>query len=449
MTNVLSNHQQRFDAIVIGAGIVGLGAAYELWRRGKRVAVIDRQAPMDGCSAGNAGYLADANIFPPATRQALLSVPSMLLDKDGPLVIDPPYLPSLVPWGIRLFRSMSSKRELEIHRSLATLTTRAIDSYGPMLKSVGASDMLERRGALVACLRPETVEQRARMIPVFEAHRIAAQRLGSGQVLELEPSLAPNISGGIFFPNAARCINPQRLGQVIARHLQSNGVTFVRDEILTMEALDSGAPTPGEAWNVVGSSSTYIAAQVALCAGYASRKLLATLDIDAPLASERGYHLMLPDAGITLRRPVVFAEPYFAATPMEHGLRLAGTVEFAKTDKPMTERRADMLLKLAQPYLPGIRGEHASRWMGVRPTTPDGVPYIGSITGRRGLFYAFGHGHGGLTLAAVSAKVLVDMMTDQPPSFDVSPYTLNRFDKRARRQHEVQSATKPQWRSGS
>ena len=145
------------------------------------------------------------------------------------------------------------------------------------------------------------------------------------------------------------------------------------------------------------------------------------------LASERGYHLMLEEPNVALNRPVVFAEPFFAATPMEHGLRLAGTAEFAHADKPMTNGRADMLFELAKPYLPGVERGRATRWMGVRPTTPDGLPVMGQSSTHEGLFYSFGHGHIGLTTAAVSADCVAAAMAKEKPPLDLKPFSVDRF----------------------
>ncbi|WP_406868278.1 NAD(P)/FAD-dependent oxidoreductase [Paraburkholderia fungorum] len=416
-----------YDVIVIGAGIIGLTTAYELLKRGRRVAVVDALDPMQGCSAGNAGYLADANIFPPASRETLKRLPKMLFDKDGPLVISPAYLPALVPWGVRLARSFRAPNERLIRRHLASLTTRAIDSYSALLRDIGAQDMIERKGGLVACLHEATLESRSRMLEVFAEHGVEAKRLNRDEVLELEPALTPKISGGIFYPNSARCVNPQRLGLVLARHLVANGVQLVKGRVTEMR-WDAISPVSNvRTWKVQLTDAFLSGRQIVVCAGRAADSLMKPLGHPVSLASERGYHLMLTEPKVTLNRPVVFAEPFFAATPMEHGLRLAGTAEFAHADKPMTNRRADMLFDLAKPYLPGVERGRATRWMGIRPTTPDGLPVMGASATHAGLFYSFGHGHIGLTTAAVSASCVAAAMANETPLVDLQPFSVDRF----------------------
>src|SRR5690606_3762616 len=142
--------------------------------------------------------------------------------------------------------------------------------------------------------------------------------------------------------------------------------------------------------------------KIVICAGYFSRDLLRPLGLNVPLASERGYHYMLPAPGVKLNRPVVFGEPYFAATPMRDGLRLAGTAEFSSPEAPPRMERAEQLYQTASSYIPGLNGEGGKSWMGVRPSFPDGKPAIGRLTGHPNILYAFGHGHNGLSFSATT-----------------------------------------------
>ena len=167
--------------------------------------------------------------------------------------------------------------------------------------------------------------------------------------------------------------------------------------------------------------------QLVVCAGWWSGNLLQPLGYKAPLASERGYHLMLPQPGVSLGRPVVMAEHYFAATPMMDGIRLAGTAEFADPTAKMDVRRANILHSLATPYLPGLLSEGATHWMGVRPSFPDALPAIGRAGRHNGLFYSFGHQHVGLTQGAISARLLAEAILEGSVPSTLRPFDLSRF----------------------
>ena len=296
--------------MVIGAGIIGLTTTYELMRRGRHVLVVDAADPMQGCSAGNAGYLAESNIFPPASWETLKQLPRMLLDRHGPLVIDPLYLPELVPWGFRLIRSLRPDNEAGIRRRLASLTTRAIGSYAPMLQDIGAQNMIKTKGALVACLRSGTLDARARSLPVFAEHGIEAQCLTGYEASELEPALTSRLAGAILFPNSAHCINPKRLAQVLATRLFSNGVAYLKDRVTALSRASRNTADPDDVWRVSLQGGVVTGRQVVICAGRGADTLLSPLGFTVPLASERGYHLMLRVPNIVLGRPVLCAEPF-------------------------------------------------------------------------------------------------------------------------------------------
>ena len=170
--------------------------------------------------------------------------------------------------------------------------------------------------------------------------------------------------------------------------------------------------------------------RVVVCAGFWSGKLLQPYFGRVPLASERGYHLMLPTPGVRVNRPIVFGEPHFAATPMEEGLRLAGTAEFAAPETPANFGRAMMLLRLSRRYLGPLNEAGARPWMGVRPSLPDGLPAIGRVRGHPAIHYAFGHAHNGLTLAAITAACVAAQVRGDKTPVDATALDLARFGPR-------------------
>ena len=411
----------RPDVLVVGAGIVGLAAALRLRMEGKTVTVVDPNPPASGCSSGNAGYLSEANIFPAAALGGLRKLPQMLLDRHGPLVIRPSYLPRFIPWGLQSARAVLPDRIDAVVDALASLIRPALRSYGPFLERANARDLVEFRGALVVFTTEAGLEARSARLARWHQNDIAVRRIGADEVAELEPGLSRDIIGGLFFENSGRCLDPRLLGERFARQLSSEGATFVPAKVTRLEPAADGH------WRVHAGAIVLEASAVLVCAGRWSDELLHPLGYRFRLESERGYHLMLPQPGTTLSRPVSMGEAHFAATPMLDGLRLAGTAEFAGTDAPMNPARADMLFKLAEPYLPGLSRGNATRWMGVRPSLPDMLPAIGRAHRHGNLFYSFGHNHNGLTLAAVSADLVADILAGRPPSVDPAPFSLQRF----------------------
>jgi D-amino-acid dehydrogenase len=164
-----------------------------------------------------------------------------------------------------------------------------------------------------------------------------------------------------------------------------------------------------------------------VAAGAWSHRLASKLGHTVPLETQRGYHALLPDPNVAPRRNVQWSERKFIATPMETGLRFAGTVELAGLDAPPNYRRADKLLEQGREMFPGLVGGEISRWMGHRPCLPDSMPVIGPSTRVKKTFFAFGHGHIGLTCAATTGRLIADLVTGQKPCVDPTPYRIDRF----------------------
>lgn len=417
---------QQNSIAIVGAGIVGLSISLRLQMSGYRVTVFDRADPMQACSAGNAGYLSEANIFPPASPEMLRQLPRFLLSKSGPLVIRASYLTRMLPWTRRALSVLEPSAYRAITDTLASMTTRAYEDLAELAETAGASNLLSRDGGLVVFKSAAALEKKCRALDQWNGYGLSVRRLSGDEIRELEPALTPDIIGGLNFQNSGRCSNPQRLGLQYAESLHQQGVQVRRADVKRVNANASDV-------TVETNEGPFEFEHAIVCAGFWSSELLKPYVARIPIVSERGYHLMLPQAGVLLSRPVVFGEPHFAATPMDEGLRLAGTAEFASPNAPPDMRRATMLLKLAQSYLKPIDDTGAKPWMGVRPSLPDGLPAVGRVEGQPRLLYAFGHAHNGLTLSATTARCMEALLRDHAPPIDMRPLDIRRFGKAAKR----------------
>jgi len=414
---------------VVGAGIVGLSVATQLQREGHRVTVLDRDEPMQACSAGNAGYLSEANIFPPASPDMLAQLPKLMLSKEGPLIVRPSYAHRMLPWTRHALKVLQPRSLQAVTDALASMTRIAYPALADLATHAGASALLSRDGGLVVFKTEAGLEKKSRALPIWNGYGLPVRRLSASQLAELEPALSDDIVGGLFFESSGRCSNPKRLGQLYAAHLAQAGAIILRNEVRSIEPSETGAMT------VLSAGGQAQFDRVVVCAGYWGGALMKPFFRSVPIVSERGYHLMLPNPGAKLARPVVFGEPHFAATPMEEGLRLAGTAEFSAPDAKPSMGRATMLLRLARRYLKQVNGEGAQAWMGIRPSFPDGLPAVGCVPGHPSLLYAFGHAHNGLTLSAVTSLCVAALIRGERPPVDIAPLDLGRFSNTTPAQH--------------
>jgi D-amino-acid dehydrogenase len=218
-------------------------------------------------------------------------------------------------------------------------------------------------------------------------------------------------------------VNPQRLVRALGELLVAAGGELVNERAMKL------IPREGGGYTVMTNINWRAASQVVVAAGAWSRQLLDPLGVKIPLETERGYHAMLPTPGITLKLPISNKSRAFGVTPMEHGLRIAGTVEIAGLHAPPNEQRAKILIEHIRGMFPGVDTREHRFWMGFRPSTPDSLPILGEAPGRPGIFLALGHGHFGMTGGPPSGRIVSRLMNGEAPGLDVAPYAPTRFGR--------------------
>jgi D-amino-acid dehydrogenase len=409
--------------VVVGAGIVGLCVAWHLARGGARVTVLDGGEPGGGASSGNAGAISAGSVAPLAMPGVLRQVPGMLLDPEGALHIPPRYALRAAPWLIRFVASARPARVAAIAEALSSLLYDAMERHRAILAEEGALDLIRETGQLYLYRDRAHHAKDAEGWALRQRHGMRVELLdGIDAIRTLEPEVRGDYRLGVFIPEQGSSVNPLRHARVVARGVERLGGT-IRREAVTAIATEGGRVT-----GVATGAGPVAADAVVLAAGAWSARLLAPLGVRVPLETQRGYHVMLPEAGITLHRPVVPADRKVFVTPMEHGLRVAGTVEFGGLEAPPTPRRAELLLRDLRNVFPQARTEGAQGiWMGHRPCLPDSLPVIGPVRRWPGLWCAFGHGHLGLTGSAPTGAVLARAMLGPTPNLDLAPFAVERF----------------------
>ncbi|HYB11190.1 MAG TPA: FAD-dependent oxidoreductase [Alphaproteobacteria bacterium] len=417
------NGTSRQKVTVIGAGIVGTVAANYLLREGHEVTLIDRAGPGEATSFGNAGGITCAAVVPIAYPGMIKDIPGWLLDPNGPLYLHWSYLPQVLPWLIKFLRAGRRDRVERISKALATLNIPTFDAYRPLLKDAGLEHLFHQTGQLFVYRSKRAFERDRFGIDLKRATGLRLDVLDGDEIRQLEPSLAPIFPAAYFIPDNGHCKNPFRLVQGLAEYFVRRGGALVREEVLGFEM---GARGPGTLITRGGRRASDV---TVIAAGVWSNALTKQLGFDVPIITQRGYHVTLPDPGVMPRIMVLPMDNKIAITPMEMGLRLAGTVELAKLESPPNYARAKCLLRIGREIFPGLRTEGYTEWMGNRPCFPDSLPVLGPVPGLGDTFVAFGHGHHGLLSASQTGKVIAELIGGRPPSIDLTPFRIDRFSK--------------------
>ncbi|AOS77381.1 FAD-dependent oxidoreductase [Pseudomonas fluorescens] len=408
------------DIVVVGAGIIGVACALQLARQGRRVVVLDPQAPGMGASYGNAGHLATEQVFPIADLSILKRLPAMLLDPMGPLRLDWTYLPRALPWFIRLLLNLRPARYQRTVAGLRALNEGSLGAWQRLLQSMGQTRLLREDGSLLVY---ERAEFRAALDAVQQRMRqqgVAVDFWSGDAVRKAAPQLSDAIQGGLFFPATGHFLDPYTVVGELVNAAKAEGVQFLQQRVLDGRVEGSGV-------SLTTDQGVLTAQQVLIACGAHSAKLTAALTgKQVPLDTERGYHLMLPHEQQRLPFAVTSLERKFIMTPMTGGLRLAGTVEFAGLDRPANMQRAWQLHRLSKGlFRHDLSDSEATPWMGFRPSLPDSLPIIDRVCEGKVLL-AFGHQHLGLTQAAVTAEWVGQLAAgERVPQLHL--YRLERF----------------------
>lgn len=405
---------------MLGAGIVGVACALHLLRDGHRVTLIDRLAPGEGCSYGNAGVLASYACLPLARPELLRKLPRMVLDARGPISVRWSRLPALLPWLVRFVRAGSAERAAASARALAALVGGSVEEYQTLTGNGAAAALIRRAPVLYVYRDQRALDADASVWETRRRHGVRFHRTGDAELRALEPALSPAFTRAMVIEGCGYTTDPSRLVKLLAEQAIAQGA-----QVLEREVRDVHVERDGVRLRCDGEDLS--CERLVVAAGAWSGWIARRLGDPVPLEAERGYHVTIRDAGVALGASIGSAEGGFFATPMDAGIRVAGTSELDALDAPPDYRRADRLLERAREMFPGIDTHEHTRWMGQRPTLPDSLPVIGPSSRHASVYYAFGHQHVGLTTAPRTGRIVADLVSERRANTDLEPYRVDRF----------------------
>lgn len=414
----------RRQVVVIGAGIVGASCAWHLARSGCKVTVVDREAPGQATSFGNAGCISPSQLAPFSYPGVWKKIPRWLLDELGPLTIRWRHLPWTAPWLFRFWRAGNAAGVRRSAEAQAQLMHRVSADWDEILSGTGQEAMRSSRGLVMLY---DTAREFREAEWQFELDRELGFEwnfVGPEELNIMAPALRPAQGGiALHIPCWQHLADPGKVTAGIAQAAFAAGARWVNEEVTAVTAGDDGV-------HVQLSGSDALAADVlVVAAGPWSNRFTAQLDAAVPMTAKRGYHSMVAQPGVALDYPVMCASRSFVITPMGDSIRLAGTAEFARLDAAPNYRRARVLQQHAKHYLPDLRLDSVTEWMGQRPMMVDSVPVISASPRHANVFYAIGHGHYGLTQGPTTGRIITAMVNGQDPGIDLAPYRFDRFGK--------------------
>ncbi len=403
---------------VIGAGVVGSAIACALAREGRRVLLIDRAAPGEaGASFGNAGHIATELIEPLPSPNLLFGFWRELFAFDGVLDIPARRLAAFMPWAVRFARAAFERKANTRH--LAPFVRPAVPALIGMLTDIGRADLIRQHGHYQVWLENDGERSARQQSRIMDELLVPTQPAAKEFLDAVRQAAGARSAAGLWFPKCAHVLDPLEVVRAFAGAAVGHGAELVRREVRAFRAEGHGV-------QVITDSGSLSVRTAIVCTGVWSAPLLQPFGLKVPLEAARGYHVQMPDAKPLVDAPILYSDANIVVTPMAGRVRATSFMEFAGTDAPPDPRKPAWLRSKLR-ALGYTCDEQGPSWVGPRPVLPDYLPAIGRVAHLPNLLYAFGHQHIGLTLCAVTAQAMADLVAGREPAFDLSAFDLRRF----------------------
>lgn len=408
------------NILVIGAGIVGVSTAIWLQREGLDVTLIDRTAPGQGTSYGNAGVLAACSVTPVTAPGLIGKSPGMLFNPDFPLFLRWSYLPRLAPW---LYRYLSHANEADTRRiaqGLAHITTDTVEQHKALAGGTIAEKWISDSNYLFAYANRAAFDADSFAWGVRREAGFVPEVVEGDAVREVEPALGSTIDCLGIVKDHGFIRDPGGYVADLAKVFEDGGGRFVSASVEDFELAD------GRVKAVLTSEGRFDCDAAVLSTGVWSKPLMKKLGLNVPLETERGYHIVFREPSIMPKAPTTITSGKFVATPMAAGLRCAGVVEFGGLEAGPSEGPLVQLRRKVMEAFPGLTAVEEETWLGHRPAPADSLPLIGEVR-KSGIYTAFGHHHIGLTGGPKSGRMVARMISGAVDNVDPAPFDPNRF----------------------
>ena len=412
----------RTDALVLGAGIIGVSVALHLQARGRSVVLLDRRGAGEETSFGNGGLIQREGVVPYGFPRDIGTLLRIGLNRS----IDARYhvsaLFELAPFLWQYWKNSEPARHAAIARHYSRLIEHCISEHDALAAEAGAEGLLRRRGWLRAFRTARERDLRFAEAAAWRAKfGINFSALNQQELQEKEPHLSPVLVGALHWTDPLSVIDPQGLTLAYLKLFESKGGRFVQGNADSLEQQREG-------WSVSTAAGPLQCASAVIALGPWSDEATRRLGYALPLAVKRGYCMHYRAAGkAILNHTIIDSERGYALLPTLRGIRLTTGAEFALRDAIRTPVQLGRAEPLARELFPLAERLDDKPWMGARPCTPDMLPIIGKAPRHANLWFAFGHAHHGLTLGPVTGRLIGEMVAGETPFVDPAPYRPDRF----------------------
>lgn len=409
---------------IIGGGIIGLSSAYYLNKAGHDVTIIEQSDLLDGCSFGNAGMIVPSHIIPLAAPGMISKGIRWMFNSTSPFYVKPRLSVDLLKWGYHFYKSATRENVEKSALALKEIGLFSKAMYKQMAVELPFDFGFKEKGLLMLYQTKATEHEERETARMANTHGIEAHILNEYEIQKLEPEVKVKARGGVYFPGDAH-ITPQIFVMQLIQHLKNVGVKFQTSTTVTDFIVENDLVK-----EVYTDEGNFSFDEIIISTGSWSGLLIKKLKITLPMQAGKGYSFTLNDVAKSTRIPSIFLEARVAVTPMGNSLRFGGTMEITGVDHRININRVKGIVSAIPNYYPEMKVEMPSIenvWHGLRPCSPDGLPYIGRSSSLKNLIIASGHSMMGLSLAPGTGKLVSEIVGNENGSISILPFLPERF----------------------
>lgn len=411
--------------VIIGGGVVGLSSAYELLKRGFAVTLVERGGPEhDSCSLGNAGMVVPSHFEPLAAPGMIAMGLKWMFNPESPFAARPRFDAELLSWAFRFWRAATPAHVARCTPVLRDLNFRSRELFLRYAESYGNDFDLETVGLVMLCKEQQTLDHEAAFAAKAVSVGVPAEVLDRAALAKAEPGATLDVAGGVLFPKDAH-MSPHKFIASLTRKVAELGGRFV------WNAEVSGFRTEGDRIRAVVTKAGEISGdEFVLAAGAWTPGVAKFAGLSLPMQAGKGYSMLLEKPAQRPKLCSILTEARVAVTPMGSALRVGGTMQIDGNDLTVNPRRVAGIQKSFPKYYTGFKTadfEGVKVWSGLRPCTPDGMPYIGRPASRPNLVVCAGHSMMGLSLGPVSGEMVAQLIGGEKPAVESPLLSPDRY----------------------
>ena len=412
------------NVMIIGGGVIGLCSAYYLQKEGYEITVIERGDLNDGCSFGNMGYMSPSHFVPLASPGIIAEGLKHMTSSSSPFYIKPRLNWHLMQWGYHFWKNSNAATVKKNAPHLNDLLQLSRHLINDMRNDIGHSFDMEEKGCLMMCRQQKTLDHEFHLADDAEKFGLKVERLKRDAVQQLEPDVEVDVAGAVLFKDDCH-FNPGKMMLALKKSLEAKRIKFQLNTTVT-----GFEKANNKISSVITDKGKFDCSELIIATGSWLPVVAKMMGIKLLLQPGKGYSHTYQHVEKNLKYPAILVDGRCAITPWGHQLRIGGTMEISGINNKVLVKRMQGIYDSAKVFYPGLKIDFPPTdkiWNGLRPVTPDGLPYIGKASNFTNVIIAGGHAMLGISEGTGTGKLVSEIIHQKETTISIAAFSPERF----------------------